>query len=288
MFNGQLSDKTGTINLVYFGQDNEPKVKAVWEELITQKIVMVNGTVSSYKGDKQINIDGKIDTNYIRPATPEEIDTSKFIPDSNQDGKILWNYIHELIASIENPHLKQLMEKIEADKPLIDLFKTAPGAKLYHHACKGGLLEHVWETTQYCEIVIDIHPSLDRDLVLCGAILHDIGKIRENEVSLNIAETPEGMLLGHINIGTEIVKEKISEIPDFPKRLEQKLVHILLSHHGKTENGAGIEPKTPEAATVYTADLMGSLVSQYIRARKDSNPKDFRTYREPIGWVFRE
>ena len=174
------------------------------------------------------------------------------------------------------------------DNYFVKKFRTLPGARVYHHSCEGGLLEHVWEMLQYCEKAVEIHPSLNRDLVISGAILHDIGKIKENEVSPSIKETREGMLLGHIFLGAEMVKEKISQIPDFPPLLEDKLLHILLSHHEKKEYGAMMEPKTPEAITVACADGIGSKVTQYIRAKKDSETTDFKDYRRPIGWVFIE
>ncbi|MHA1409978.1 MAG: 3'-5' exoribonuclease YhaM family protein [Candidatus Odinarchaeia archaeon] len=288
MFNGELSDKTGFINFVYWGGADQDSVKEIFDPLSVDNIIKIKGTLGTYNERRQISIDQKIEDNYIRNAEEAEIDVSKFLPETNQDIDGMWGYLEEVIESVENPHLKELLNKFSDDEEFMRLFKTLPGARVYHHACKGGLLEHIWETMQYCEIVIDVHESLDRDLVIAGAFLHDIGKIKENKMNVNITETREGMLLGHIFLGANMVKEKITEIADFPELLEHKLMHIILSHHGKVESGAFIEPMTAEAAAVSTADAMGSLVTQYIRARKDSANGDFKTYKRPIGWVFRE
>ena len=168
------------------------------------------------------------------------------------------------ISAIVDPNLKALLENIFVDEEIRVLFRTVPGARLYHHACASGLLEHVWETTQYCDLAYMIHPSMDHDLIITGAILHDIGKIKENIVVGSIEETREGMLLGHVHLGIQIIKEKLRALPDFPKDLETKLFHIILSHHGACEGIAGIRPMTAEAITAATADMIGSNVTQFF------------------------
>jgi len=288
MFNGELSDITGRVNLVYFGTDDESQTRELYGSLILDNVVQVFGELSTYNNQKQIVIDGKTGADFIRLASRDEYDITKFLPNTNQDPELLWEYLLKLINSIQDPHLKTLLETIFRDTEIASLFKTVPGARVYHHACKGGLLEHVWETTQYCELACMIHPSMDRDLIITGAILHDIGKIKQNIITGSITETREGMLLGHIHLGITIIKEKISEIPDFPEMLETKLLHILLSHHGEYGQGSEITPMMPEAITVASADVIGSKVTQYIRVRKDTDETGFKTWRRPIGWVFTE
>lgn len=198
MFSALLSDITGDIALVYFGGPDLDQVRAIYNSFSIGDPVFVRGTFGIYvkTGQKQIVIDTK--QGEIRLAENDEIDISKFIPETNQDIDAMFTYIVGLINSIEDVHLKELLQKFVGDTEFVKNFKTLPGARLYHHSCKGGLLEHVWEMLQYCEKAIEIHPSLNKDLVISGAILHDIGKIKENEISLSIKETREGMLLGHI------------------------------------------------------------------------------------------
>lgn len=288
MFNGELADKTGKVKLVFFGINDEEKVREVYRSLGSDNIVEVNGTLSTYRDDRQVIVDGKTESDFIRLAEPVDYDLAKFLHETNQDPEELWDYLLRQIGALENPYLKALVEKIFEDEEIRLLYKTVPGARVYHHACKCGLLEHVWETTQYCDLAYMIHPSMNHDLIISGAILHDIGKIRENIVTGSISETREGMLLGHVHLGVQIIKEKIADIPDFPKDLETKLLHIILSHHGQRGGGVEIPPMTPEAITVATADVIGSIVTQYIRARKDSDEGNFKTYKRPIGWVFVE
>lgn len=288
MFIGELSDKTGFINFVYWGGTEQDQVKKIFDSLRVNSIINLRGTLGTHNKRRQISINSRVVDNYIQVAGEANIDVSKFLPETNQDIDEMWSYLDKVITSVENPYLKEIFKKFCEDREFMGLFQTLPGARLYHHACKGGLLEHVWETMQYCEIVTQVHPSLDRDLVIAGAFLHDIGKIRENKMHMNISETREGMLLGHIFLGANMIKEKITKIKGFPKTLENKLLHIILSHHGTVETGAVVEPMTAEAAAVSTADTMGSLVTQYIRARKDSATGDFKTYIRPIGRVFVE
>jgi len=288
MFRGKLSDKTGKVDIVFFGPNDEGKVGELYGSLIPDSIVEINGKLSTYRNEKQIVVNGKAEMDYIIPAHPTDYDLAKFLHETNQDPEELWNYLLRQISTFESPHLKALLEKIFEDEKTRHLFRTVPGARLYHHACVAGLLEHVWETTQYCDLAYMIHPSMDHDLIITGAILHDIGKIMENIVVASIEETREGMLLGHVHLGIQIIREKLRDLPDFPKELETKLLHIILSHHGAGGGITEIRPMTAEAITVATADMIGSNVTQYIRARKDTREQGFKAYVRPIGRVFIE
>ena len=285
-FTAVLSDITGDIDFVYFGGVDREKVREIYAPLVIGAYVFVSGTVGTFRENRQIKASRM--QGEIRIATPDEVDLDQFIVKTNQNVDVMFEYIVNLIDSIGDKHLKTLLKLFIADTEFVRKFRTLPGARFYHHSCEGGLLEHIWEMLKYCEKAVEIHTSLNKDLVISGAILHDIGKIKENEVYPSVKETREGMLLGHIYLGAEMVKEKISQIHDFPPILETKLLHIILSHHEKKEYGSMIEPKTPEAITVALADAIGSKVTQYIRAKKDSETDDFQVYRKPIGRVFIE
>jgi len=286
MFDIVVTDKSGEIDLTYWGGDDLEAVQSVFDSFAKGNVVYVSGTVGTWGDQKKIDV-GE-DSGEIRLANEDEYVLDDFICKTNQDIESLWGYITETKESINNPHLKDLLNAFFDDEEFVEKFKTIPAAVRYHHACIGGLLEHTWEVLEYCKKTVEIHPSLDKDLLFAGAILHDIGKIRENEVSLGINQTREGMLLGHIYIGAEWVKDKISTISEFPPLLSDKLIHIILSHHGKQEYGAFLTPQFPEAATVSCADDIGSKVSQYIRAKKDKDTDDFRRYVRPLRWIFLE
>ena len=274
VFNLILVDKSGEIALAYWGRSNEDAVRAVHDSVNEDDVVYVSGKVGEYRGKK---IDVNEGYGEIRPATPEEYDIDDFIVTTNQNVEAMWNEILETKELFDNTHLKNLLNNFFSDSVFVDNFKKAPAASFIHHACVGGLLEHTWEVLRYCKAVAEVHPSLDKSLLFAGAILHDMGKIEAYDVSTRIKVTEKGMLIGHINIGTEIILDKISQMSTFPPLLKEKLIHMILSHHGKLEYGAAIEPKLPEAAALYRADEMGAKISQYVRTKKDADTDNFRS-----------
>lgn len=285
-FNVGLADKSGEMELTYWGEPNEGAVRAIYDSFNTGDIVYVSGRIGDFGGKR---IDVNKGTGEIRQANPREYVLGDFIVKTNQDIEELWSKIIETKDSFDDPHLKSLLDAFFSDKVFVRDFKRAPAAIIIHHACVGGLLEHTCEVLRYCEAVASVHPSLDKSLLFTGAILHDIGKIEEYEVSMSIKQSKKGMLVGHTFIGTELILKKISKLPDFPPLLKDKLIHMILSHSGKEEYGAGQEPKLPEAAALYYADEMGAKITQYIRAKKDAVTDDFRSpWNRRIGSVFLE
>ena len=286
MFNVIIVDKSGEIYLTYWGGKDEDAVRLVYDSINEDAVVYVSGTVGDYRGKK---IDVNEGLGEIRQARPVEYELDDFIVTANQDIDELWSEILETKESLDNAHLKNLLDTFFSDSIFVDDFKKAPAASYIHHACVGGLLEHTWEVLRYCKAVAEVHPSLDKSLLFTGAILHDIGKIKAYDVSMRIKESKKGMLVGHTNIGTEFIIDRISRISNFPSLLKDKLIHMILSHHGKIEYGAVVEPKLPEAAALSSADDMGAKISQYIRAKKDAETDNFRSsWNKYTGSVFLE
>jgi len=286
MFNIGLADKSGEIELTYWGGRNEKAVQAIYDSFNADDIVYVSGTVGEFRGKKIDVNEGKGE---IRQANSKEYELDDFIVTTNQDIEEMWSKITETKESLDNPHLKSLLDAFFSDNVFVEDFKKASAAMYIHHACIGGLLEHTWEVLRYCEAAASVHPSLEKALLFTGAILHDVGKIKEFEISMSIKQSKKGMLVGHTFLGIELILEKISGLTDFPPLLKGKLIHMILSHHGKQEYGAGQEPKLPEAAALHYADEMGAKITQYIRAKKDAVTDDFRSpWNKRIGSVFLE
>jgi len=286
MFNVGLADKSGEIELTFWGGQDKDAVRAIYDSFNTDDIIYVSGKLAEFRGEK---IDVNEGIGEIRQARPEEYELDDFIVTTNQDMDELWSEILETKESLDNTHLKSLLDAFFSDNVFVANFKKAPAAMYIHHACVGGLLEHTWEVLRYCKAAAKVHPSLDKSLLFTGAILHDVGKIEAFDVSMSIRESKKGMLLGHTYIGTVIVLDKISQLSTFPSLPKNKLIHMILSHHGKTEYGVGVEPKLPEAAALYCADEMGAKITQYIRAKKDADTDDFRSrWNKYIGSVFLE
>lgn len=284
MFSLGLSDKTGEISLNYFGSTDRNSVQKVYDGFNVGDVVFVDGNVSEF--NSKLNINTSPPEGIVRKALETEYSLGDYIAETNQDVDEMMAKIDETRAGIKNPHLKALLDSFFSDSEFVKAYKTTPAAMYMHHNCIGGLLEHNWGVLQLCEVTAKIHPSMDRDLLFCGAILHDIGKIAEFETTTHIKVSEEGMLRGHSSIGEEMILEKIRKIEGFPKQLKLKIVHMIIAHHGKKDNGCAKEPQFPEAYALYAADEFDAKITQYIRIKKDSNTEDFRVYTQRLGEIY--
>jgi 3'-5' exoribonuclease len=152
-------------------------------------------------------------------------------------------------------------------------FSHAPSAMTFHHNYIGGNMHHSLGVARLCKTICDYYPGLNRDLIVTGALLHDVGKLREYQTTTTIDKTDEGNFIGHIVIGERWIREKIAEIRNdnqsFDERLELYLCHMILSHHGKYEYGSPRMPKIAEAVVLFQADLMDSQVKNYLQNLED-------------------
>ncbi len=273
-----LADRTGEIELKYWGGADKEKVEALYKEFKVDDVVEVSGKTSAFKGVAEIHINEGAGS--IRKIA--EFDIADFIEKSAEDsGKLAAEMLNE-IKGMKNGHLRRLMEAFFNDSKFMAQFRSAPAAMYMHHATIGGLIEHTSHVLRLCREICRIYPALDKELLISGAILHDIGKIQEFSIGTNIKQTEEGMLRGHIAIGEEAVLARIKEIRDFPNELKIKIAHMMLSHHGVKEYGSPQEPSFPEAAAVYYADEMDSKVDQFVKIKKETKTEDFRIYSKKL------
>jgi len=286
LFAGELGDNSGNIKFIAF---SGPTIncKELDDLIAIGDIVNVNGVKNTHEGSPQIVVSSR-DGSSIRAAKPGEYDLAIFVPQTNQDINLMWGYVAGLLDSIQDPSIKSLVASFTGDEDFVSKFKVFYGARMWHHSCVGGLLEHTWEVLQYCELACKIHPSLDRDLVYSGGFLHDIGVLRENQGPLGIAESKEGFMAGHVYLSAEMVSSRISSISGFPELTRAKLMNIILSHHERKEQDVVEFTRTPESVVVACADIFGYKVSQFIRAKKDSTGGSWKTQRGSTGWVFTE
>ena len=186
---------------------------------------------------------------------------------------------------------KRLLHLFFDDPVFIDAYKHSPSAITHHHNYVGGNLEHVVGVLRLCKNISNMYPGMNWDLLLSGAILHDIGKLKEYRYVAAIDKTEAGNFIGHIVIGDRWIHEKIQALRsrgiEFPEDLEQHLTHLILSHHGKYEWGSPRLPKTIEACVLHQADLMDSQVKKYIQniedAKKISEDEWAYVYDSDIG-----
>lgn len=221
-------------------------------------VVIIRGNVSEYKGQPQIVVHD------ISVPLPDEIDRRNFQRCSPRGQDEMLQELDKEISNVKNIYLSRLLNSFFGDTDFLMRFATAPAGKSVHHNYVGGLLEHTLETVAICKRIIKLYPRLNRDLLISGALLHDMGKIEEYDAkSLALETTTIGKLIGHITIGVRLLNEQISTIANFPNELSMELTHILLSHHGQKEWGSPETPKTFEAFALHYADLVSAKLNQF-------------------------
>jgi 3'-5' exoribonuclease len=264
-----VTDKTGEINIKFWGGDNKERVKRLYDSFKVGDVVQVRlGNVEIYEDKPQISINETIGG--LRRCSPNEYDVKDFIP-SLDENKIneLFKVIKSDIVGIENIQLKNLLDLFFDDSSFVKDYNHSPSAITHHHNYVGGNLEHTVGVVRLCKNICEMYEVINKDLVVTGAILHDIGKLKEYETKAAVDKTDEGNFIGHIVMGDRWIREKITELKnsgkDFDKELEDLLCHIILSHHGRYEYGSPRMPKTIEACVVHAADFMDSQVKNFIQ-----------------------
>ena len=204
--------------------------------------VRLQGLVQSYRQQLQLKIDA------LQPCSREEVCLADFLPSCSKDRKEMAGRLQRLVRSVENPHLKKLLNRFMKKGPLWQRFQESPAAKGIHHAYLGGLLEHSLSVALLADTISSHYPGVDRSLLIAGALLHDVGKVEELQMDLALIEyTPRGRLKGHLVMGSEMVAAEASRIKEFPEELLEQLQHLILSHHGRQEFGSPAVPMTIEA-----------------------------------------
>jgi 3'-5' exoribonuclease len=248
--NVTLSDKTGMIKGVVWDD-----VSGITAGTASGDFVHVNGHVGEYRGALQAVIKKMVSI----PA--DRINPADFLPKTPRDIEGMFDRLSRITNSIKNDDLKRLVDAFWKDKEFVRKFKTAPAAKKMHHAYIGGLLEHTLSMVSLADKIAEHYSGVDRDLLLVGAIFHDIGKIDEFEYQFKIDYSDRGRLLNHIVIGLKMVDEKLAEIEQFPEDQALLLKHMIVSHHGAREFGSPEPPKIIEAVLLNYIDEIDSKVN---------------------------
>jgi len=258
-----LSDVSGRVRAVMWDPPGG-------DETVQQDdVVFLRGSVNDYHGPQVV-------INSIRKLDPAKVNRAFFQPVSARD---LQEMKAELQAVIENDikdsHLKNLVDAFFCDIEFSGCFTSAPAARTIHHNFVGGLLEHTLEVIRICRNLAELYPEqIQPDLLLTGAILHDIGKIEEyHRDSVSFDFTDRGKLIGHISIGKEMLDHKLAALPDFPPNLKLELEHMILSHHGMREWGSPEIPKTINAFALFHADLISARMNQFIKVMERHVPE---------------
>ena len=242
-------------------------VEGEFADIAPDVFVKVKGRLEEFQGRKQIRIDK------VRFAPDSEVgDLSRFFPTSTRDVDEMLTELDGLIAAIKDPWIRKLLETLLVqDAELRAALAKAPAAKSLHHVYLGGLLEHTLSVAGMARHACDHYRGMNRDLVLAGVLLHDLGKTTELSYQRSFGYTDAGNLLGHITLEAQWVAKAMDQVPGFPEELRLQILHIVLAHHGKLEFGSPVLPKTPEALLVhYLDDLDGKLEGMFRLMREES------------------
>ena len=252
-----LGDRTGTMEARIWDTDTALQV---FHEVKPEDLVIVTGTVQEFNG-LQLNLAT------CRTADWDSVDPADFRPLAGRPVEEMWHSFDCLAAQIRNEHWERLLDRIWTTE-FKKIFAAAPAGRQVHHNYGGGLLEHTLEVMEYCRLAYDLQGNgMDRDLLLMGAMLHDIGKVEEYDLnSLTFRLSEHGKLLGgHIILGRDMIRDWIDQVGEFPAEQAQALEHMILSHHGVPEWGSPVTPKTMEAICLHQADLLSARVNQAYR-----------------------
>jgi 3'-5' exoribonuclease len=247
-----LSDRTGSV------------LARVWEGAPELADTFEQGETVKVQGDVELYMDRlQIIVLKLRQANADEYDLRDFQPATEKNVEEMLAAVQSAMSRIQHPQLNALVRHFYADPEFVRLFSAAPAARRVHHAYLGGLLEHTAEVLELCATVLRLYPSLNADLLLTGALLHDIGKVREYSWEKDIEYTDEGQLVGHINISDEMVAQALAHLDGFPEELAWRVRHMILSHHGRYEWGSPRRPQTLEAMALHQIEELDAQVNRF-------------------------
>lgn len=259
----ELRDKTGSVGARLWNATEE--LARIFEP---GDYLLVRGKTQIFQGSLQIIL------THIEVLDPARVEPEDFLPQSSQNVAKLYNRLREVLLAMHDQHLRALVECFLIDEEFVAKFTASPAGIKNHHAYQGGLLEHVVTMLNVADRILEFYPDVDRDLLLTGIFLHDVGKIAELSYDRSFAYTDEGQLVGHLVMGVEILREKVERTVDltgepFPNELLLRLKHMIVSHHGALEYGSPKLPMTLEAVALHYLDNLDAKLHTFGREIRD-------------------
>ena len=268
----KLVDRTGAVDALMWRLPDE-----LLQGLPSPAYVGVEGQTHEYRGTLQVKVER------LGVLRQEEISEEDYLPTTEKDRQALVQEVLAAGSGFENEHLKRLFDSMVADESFWGTFCEAPAAKGMHHARIGGLLEHSVSCLRIARSLAEVYP-VDRDLLLFGAIFHDVGKVRElSWGGGGFAYTTEGRLLGHVVLGERLVASYVAALRSFPEELALRISHVLVSHQGETQYGSPERPKTLEALLVHLVDNLDARAAMYLESTANVSPGGWSHHDNPLG-----
>ena len=256
-----FKDRTGEIGGIMW--NNAAEVSRMFQ---VGDVVNVKAKVNLYQGRLQLQVER------VLPLRDGEYDLEDLVF-APEDTKADLDGLRDILETISDPWLKKLLAAFQQDSDFMTRFTAASAAKRWHHAYRGGLVRHTHEMCQLGVTMCSLYPNINRDVLMIGIFLHDIGKIDEMTHELCVEYTTVGRLLGHVHLGAEMVTAKIATIEGFPEKLRLELLHCVLAHHGELQYGSPVVPKSLEAIVLHHIDNLDAQTAAFSRIIEDSREK---------------
>ena len=275
----RLSDRTGTVNAMMWNASDQ-----TGRNFESGDYVEIEGTTQFYNGNLQIIV------NRVEPAEPRNVNEDELLQVDRKQGEQHMARVADMLRSMSDVNLQYLGEAFLVDEALLKNLKLAPAGIKAHHAYQGGLLEHVVSLMELAAVVAKLYEELDHDLLVMGAFLHDIGKLRELTYDRGLGYSDEGQLIGHLTIGIQVLDEKIAEAEKlsgevFPVELALRLKHMIISHHGSPEFGSPKVPMTYEAVALRNLDELDAKIASFRQIIRDdvNDGSGWTNYQPSLG-----
>jgi 3'-5' exoribonuclease len=264
----ELRDRTGAISARLWNAGEQ-----LFRSFEEGDFLQIKGKVQLFQGALQVILSN------LQRIEHAKVELTDFLPHTEHEVSKLLERLRGYLLKMSSPHLRALIECFLMDEAFVADFCKVPAGIRNHHAYLGGLLEHVVQLLDVADRVLPLYPELDRDLLLTGIFLHDVGKVRELSYGRVFSYTDEGQLIGHLIIGVEMLNEKAARVPDltgepFPTELLLRLKHMILSHHGTYEFGSPKLPMTPEAIALHYLDNLDAKVHSFTRDIRDDRNRE--------------
>jgi 3'-5' exoribonuclease len=271
-----LSDRTGQVNGRMW-----QATETIYKALPKPGFVHIDGRSELYQNNLQVII------NNISVVDSSQVNLEDFLARTDKDTAAMFAEVKEIVGGIEHPQLKAIVEEFLADSELMDRLCNGPGGVSLHHNYLGGLLEHTWNMLRVAVGILPLYPEVQRDLVLAGLFLHDIGKTKELTYDMAFSYTDSGQLMGHISLGLVMLSEKVRALAAkgtaIDKVILDSLGHIMLSHHGAYEFGSPKLPATPEAFMVYFIDDLDAKINMVTKTiEEDLSDSDWTAWKSAL------
>jgi 3'-5' exoribonuclease len=279
-FELRLGDSSKEIMYKYWGSDDEDAVKSLYDSINKDDVVLAQGRVNEWNSKLEISAN---EQHSLKSLKKGEYDIMDFVKKTQRDISAMWTELLGVVDSVNDSDMKKILEYFFKDEKFASEFKQSPAAMYIHHGWIGGLLEHTLDVARLCDAACTIHPALDRNLAITGALLHDIGKLKEFSVKTSINVTKGGMLVGHVTMGSEMLSKAMDRLGT-PEELKFKLIHLILTHMG--EYGSSKTPSLPEALLVFFADNMNARITQMTKLKEEASTEDEFIYHKDFGNIY--